>query len=76
MIISTNNMTVITFLGPSTSCDADQWRCDNGDCIRDEYRCDGQEDCEDNSDEVGCKITFIYYFVHDKLIFICKRFFD
>ena len=53
-------------LGTSTSCDAGQWRCDNGDCIRDEYRCDGQEDCEDNSDEDGCKIIFINYFVHDK----------
>ena len=49
-------------LGTSTSCDAGQWRCDNGDCIRDEYRCDGQEDCEDNSDEDGCKIIFYKLF--------------
>ena len=49
----------MVFLGQSTSCDADQWRCDNGDCIRDEYRCDGRDDCEDNSDEVGCKRTLL-----------------
>ena len=38
------------------ACTADQWRCDNGECIRSAYRCDPLRayHCTDRSDEVNC----------------------
>ena len=36
----------------STACY--QFACDNGRCKPDSYKCDGNNDCGDNSDEVGC----------------------
>ena len=53
-------------IGGSISCDDDEWQCNNGECVRDEYRCDGREDCQDDSDEVGCKwilCTYIFCLV-------------
>lgn len=33
-----------------------QWSCASGDqCVPDMWRCDSQRDCEDGSDEAGCK---------------------
>ncbi|GAB0094384.1 Putative vitellogenin receptor [Sergentomyia squamirostris] len=37
-----------------TSCKADQYECDNGECINDKNLCDGTRDCKDGSDEVDC----------------------
>ena len=36
------------------SCKADQFRCDNGQCISQKWKCDLEEDCQDGSDERGC----------------------
>ncbi|KAK7066080.1 Scavenger receptor Cys-rich, partial [Halocaridina rubra] len=36
-------------------CAADKFTCTNGACILQEWQCDGQMDCEDGSDEEGCK---------------------
>ena len=33
-------------------CKADQFTCDNGNCISIFHRCDGDNDCYDGSDEV------------------------
>ena len=32
----------------------DEFTCDNGNWIPGSYRCDGDNDCGDNSDEIGC----------------------
>lgn len=41
-------------------CKADQYICSNGRCISHKFTCDGKDDCEDNSDEIGCphKLTY------------------
>ncbi|XP_068685727.1 uncharacterized protein [Montipora foliosa] len=31
-----------------------EFTCSNGRCVNNGYRCDGQDNCGDNSDEVGC----------------------
>lgn len=36
-------------------CGANEWRCDNHECINIEFYCDRTKDCTDNSDEhPGC----------------------
>ena len=41
----------LTFL---TECDTGEYTCDNRNCIPGSFRCDGDNDCDDNSDEIGC----------------------
>lgn len=38
----------------SRSCDAGEFRCDDGECISQLWTCDLEVDCEDGSDERGC----------------------
>lgn len=38
----------------TSSCDSDQFKCDNSACIPKSYQCDDSDDCGDNSDEKGC----------------------
>ncbi|XP_069970434.1 antigen WC1.1 [Penaeus vannamei] len=38
-----------------TTCGADKFTCSSGTCIHREWHCDGQQDCEDGSDERGCR---------------------
>lgn len=33
------------------TCNAEQFTCQNGDCIMDSWQCDGENDCSDGSDE-------------------------
>ncbi len=33
------------------NCTAEEFQCDNGQCIRTRWQCDGDDDCGDNSDE-------------------------
>jgi len=40
--------------GGGGQCTALQWQCGNGQCIPSSWHCDGDNDCNDNSDEVGC----------------------
>jgi len=42
----------------SNSCDAGEFRCDDGECISRLWRCDLELDCEDGSDERGCGIQY------------------
>lgn len=41
--------------------------CLNGRCYRADKKCDGYIDCEDGTDEAGCKILFLIFFVHISL---------
>lgn len=36
-------------------CGADKFRCSSGGCVNGVWHCDGHQDCEDGSDEVGCR---------------------
>ena len=39
-----------------TSCNDEQFNCNDGQCIPMENKCDGRTHCRDRSDEIGCKI--------------------
>jgi len=43
-------------MGPfiKPECKADEWKCNNGDCIKSKWKCDLWPDCEDHSDEQNC----------------------
>lgn len=36
---------------PDSSCQQNEWQCDNGECINVDFLCDKTNDCADNSDE-------------------------
>ncbi len=38
-----------------SSCESNQFTCDNGTCILDIYQCDGIFHCQDGRDEIGCQ---------------------
>lgn len=42
------------------ACEADQFKCDNGFCIKKYLRCDGRFHCSDRSDEINCNRTLEY----------------
>ena len=48
-----------------TGCDSGEFTCDNGLCINMEQRCDQVIDCEDESDEVSCKILVLKTVIGD-----------
>ena len=42
-----------------TGCNNTQFTCDNGQCVTMDERCDQIPDCEDESDELNCKILVL-----------------
>ena len=38
----------------TAGCLSTQFACSNGNCVPRDYQCDRDNDCADNSDEVGC----------------------
>ena len=38
-------------------CPANEFKCNNGDCIDEEGRCDDMFQCKDDSDESDCLLT-------------------
>ena len=39
---------------PDQTCTADEFTCDNGNCIQKKWLCDHEDDCGDGSDERKC----------------------
>eukprot|EP00731_Ephydatia_muelleri_P015095 Em0008g815a len=39
---------------PTAQCTSNEFACSNGNCILSTYQCDRDNDCGDNSDEIGC----------------------
>lgn len=46
-------MKLVLHTGP---CGSQEFKCDNGQCIKENHHCDGDYECEDESDESGCGI--------------------
>lgn len=44
-------------------CSADEYKCGNGQCIPLQYACDDYDDCEDQTDELGCCEFHVVYFL-------------
>lgn len=44
-------------------CDADEFKCKNGQCISRQWMCDREGDCSDNSDEDPevCSMYFVLF---------------
>ncbi|XP_014672262.1 PREDICTED: prolow-density lipoprotein receptor-related protein 1-like [Priapulus caudatus] len=40
-----------------TTCDGDQFTCEDGECLAIDWVCDSEDDCEDGSDERNCSYT-------------------
>lgn len=48
--------TVIKLVLHTGPCGSQEFKCDNGQCIKENHHCDGDYECEDESDESGCGI--------------------
>lgn len=47
---------LLTFISEPTTCDVTEFRCSSGHCISSDLFCNGEHDCDDGSDESGCKV--------------------
>ena len=52
------------YLGVARQCKEDEFKCNGSNvCISSHWVCDQDADCSDKSDEVGCRMLFIYHSV-------------
>lgn len=50
---------------PPITCQSNQFKCnDLKQCIQESYKCDGIPDCNDGSDEIGCRKYFSFLFTN------------
>ena len=45
--------------GVLPTCPGDDITCDNGRCIKKDWLCDSDNDCGDDSDELGCRESYL-----------------
>lgn len=51
------------------TCSADEFSCDNGNCVLDDQRCNGEDNCGDGSDERDCREIYLLIINYVKCVF-------
>jgi Low-density lipoprotein receptor domain class A/Neurotransmitter-gated ion-channel ligand binding domain len=54
-----------------TLCNKDYFNCDDGRCVHLKFKCDGENECQDGSDELNCKLLQIPGNYNKKLTPVC-----
>jgi len=56
VVCLTASVSAYTYTRGNSACNATEFRCGSGECIRGTWQCDDDPDCEDGSDEFKCRI--------------------